>query len=238
MPTTPVPQIQQQQQQFAQPHQVQQRQPLTLSPRPSAPAHPIPGSFAKSASSAPVVPPMNPDQQFAAPQVPPVMMPSPAAAGASSSVPANTDDFAPAVSAMMALMDESPQTPQVDPPQTPEHHRAEEDHPEEEEAQHPAICCICHDVLIQNGMEVEALPCGHMFHSECLTQCRDVVVLLEHRAHSSAMIPPLPLEMFLLRMMTPGRSFEFCWSSQVCEPPQVYHWKFAMGLVVFNQIAG
>ena len=100
-------------------------------------------------------------------------MPPPAAAGASSSVPANTDDFAPAVSAMMALMDGSPMTP-ADPPQTPEHHRAEEDHPEEEEAQHPAICCICHDVLIQSGMEVEALPCGHVSHSECLAQCRDV----------------------------------------------------------------
>ena len=81
--------------------------------------------------------------------------------------------FVPAVSAMMALMDGSPMTP-ADPPRTPEHHRAEEDHPEEEEAQHPAICCICHDVLIQSGMEVEALTCGHVFHSECLAQCRDV----------------------------------------------------------------
>ena len=81
--------------------------------------------------------------------------------------------FVPAVSAMMALMDGSPMTP-ADPPRTPEHHGAEEDHPEEEEAQHPAICCICHDVLIQSGMEVEALTCGHVFHSECLAQCRDV----------------------------------------------------------------
>ena len=78
------------------------------------------------------------------------------------------DDFAGEVNAALeALMDGSPTSS--------EHHQGqvqvEPDHNQVEEAQ---LCCICHDALLQEGMECEALACGHVFHKECLTQCREV----------------------------------------------------------------
>lgn len=156
--------------------QVRQQQPrvqevLPQTPVPQTPApaaHPIPASFSKSAPTTPRNP-RNLDGQFLAATESGATadpdgsaVPSSGAAFAeAASIPSGAEDFLPS---LMALMDGSPNPPDS----------VQADEVEGSGDEPAALCCICHDVLITPGMEVEALGCGHVFHSECLSQCRNV----------------------------------------------------------------
>lgn len=154
-------------------------------------AAPIPASFSKSAPTTPRHYSRNLDGQFMAVSGAAgrhsddgAAMPSPSDGGAAvSGASDGAQDFLPN---LMALMDASPAPPEsVD----------DEVGSGADQNEPAALCCICHDVLIAPGVEVEALGCGHVFHSECLSQCRNVGGFSNHwcpfKCHDSTTDPAL-----------------------------------------------
>ena len=174
--------------------QVRQQPPVQVlppgTPAAKAAAHPIPVSFSKSAPTTPRNP-RNLDGQFlavsgAAGHSDGAAMPRPSD-GAAVSGPSDdgAQDFIPS---LMALMDASPTPPESVLGDEVEGSGADEN-------EHAALCCICHDVLIAPGVEVEALGCGHVFHCECLSQCSNVGGFSNHwcpfKCHESTTDPAL-----------------------------------------------